>query len=265
MTRITARGLLLGVLTTALLVVTPATAASAVTAAAPAAAPAAAALSASPDTDLADGQGITVTATGYPLNHSLDLVECVQDLGCDFGTLRVLFSGDSGGYVTTFFVSRILTIESGEVDCAVAQNCVLVSLDITDLSTGAQTSIAFDPNAPPLPDPSFHLNNDLQAHVRVDKGVARITGTVRCNQSMFIDLEMTLTQLYNQHIFRSDAFASVECTRGTATPYAVVFRPRNGLFDAGTATLETFGFANTGSRFVSRHQKIDVTLVASNR
>ena len=28
---------------------------------------------------------------------------------------------------------------------------------------------------------------------------------------------------------------------------------------------ETFGFANTGSRFVSRHQKIDVTLVASNR
>lgn len=261
MTTITARGLLLGVLTTALLVVAPATTASA----SPAATPAVAALSASPDTDLADGQDITVTATGYPLNHSLDLVECVQDLGCDFGTLRVLFSGDTGGYVTDFFVSRILTIEAGEVDCAVAQNCVLVSLDITDLSTGAQTSIAFDPNAPPLPDPSFHLDNDVQAHVRVDKGVARITGTVRCNQSMFIDLQMTLTQLYNQHIFRSDAFASVGCTRGTSTPYAVVFRPQNGLFGAGTATLETFGFANTGSRFVSRHQKIDVTLVASNR
>ena len=257
MTTITARGLLLGVLTTALLVVAPATAATAAT-------PAVAALSASPDTDLADGQAVTVTATGYPLNHSLDLVECVQDLGCDFGTLRVLFSGDTGGYVTTFYVSRILSIESGQVDCAVDQNCVLVSLDITDLSTGAQASIAFDPNAPPPPFPSFHLNNDLQAHVRVDKGVARITGTVRCNQPMFIDLEMTLTQLYKQHIFRSDGFASVQCARGTPTPYAVVFRPQNGLFDAGTATLETFAYGTAGSRNVTRHQKIEITLVASN-
>src|SRR6266566_3570942 len=159
------RAVVLGALVTALLAAGPAAEAHA----SPLVDPAVATLSASPDTGLADGQSITVTAAGYPLNHSLDLVECAQDLGCDFSTLRVLFSGDIGGYTTEFSVRRIIHLEGVAIDCAVDQNCILVSLDITDLSTGAQTSIAFDPNIPPLPPLNFRLSTDATGHVRVDK------------------------------------------------------------------------------------------------
>jgi hypothetical protein len=249
------RGLVLGALVTAMLAAAPATAANA----SALADPAVATLTASPNTDLADGQGITVTAAGYPLNHSLDLVECAQDLGCDFSTLRVLFSGDTGGFTTTFSARRIIHLEDVEIDCAVEQNCILVSLDITDLSTGAQTSIAFDPNKPPLPPLNFFVRPDATGHVRVDKGVARITGTMRCNQPVLISAYMQLTQVWNGHIFQSDSFVDVSCTRETR--FAAVFRPVNGLFGAGTATLYIDAFAGNGSSFLERIKKVTVTLV----
>lgn len=248
------RAVVLGALVTALLAAVPATEASA----SPLVDPAVATLSASPDTGLADGQGITVTAAGYPLNHSLDLVECAQDLGCDFSTLRVLFSGDIGGYTTVFSARRIINLEGVDIDCAVLQNCILVSLDITDLSTGAQTSMNFDPNKPPLPPLNFFVRPDPTGHVRVDKGVARITGTVRCNQPVLISAYMQLTQVYNRQIFQSSSFVDVTCTRETR--FAAVFRPVNGLFGAGEATLYIDAFAN-GSTFLEKFKKVTVTLV----
>jgi hypothetical protein len=252
------RGLVLAALVTTLVAAAPATAVSA----SPLADPAVATLTASPDTGLADGQVITVTAAGYPLNHSLDLVECAQDLGCDFSTLLVLFSGDIGGYTTPFTARRLIHLEGVEIDCAVQQNCILVSLDITDLSTGAQTSIAFDPNIPPLPPLNFRLVVDPTGHVRVDKGVARITGTVRCNQPAFFNAYMQITQVYNRHIFQSSGFVDVSCTRDD-TRFAVVFRPQNGLFGEGTATLDIDAFAGNGTDFREKFKKVTVTLVAA--
>jgi hypothetical protein len=167
MTGFSARGLALGALAAVMVAAGPATAGFAASSTpAPAPAPV---LTAVPDSNLRDGQAITVTASGYPTNASLDLVECVQDRGCDFGELQVLFSGDTGGYTTTFYARRILRLDDGvQVDCAAAQNCVLVSLDISDLSTGAQTSISFDPNAPFKPPLHFRIAPDATGHVVVD-------------------------------------------------------------------------------------------------
>jgi hypothetical protein len=218
-------------------------------------------LSASPDSLLVDGQPITVTASGYPLNHSLDLVQCVQDLGCDFSNLRVLFSGDTGGYVTTFSVHRLLTLDDGlVVDCAVAQNCVLVSLDITDLSTGAQTSIAFDPDAPVPPPLRFRMAPDPTGKVRLDKGVARITGTVHCNQPVQISADLMLEQIWHEHIFRSYSYVQIACSREGR--FAAVFRPQDGLFGEGAAKLhiDAFGYTSTNYELV---KNVMVTLVPS--
>jgi hypothetical protein len=250
------RGVVLGALVTAILAAAPATAVSA----SPLADPAVATLTASPNTGLADGQVITVTAAGYPLNHSLDLVECAQDVGCDFSTLLVLFSGDIGGYTTSFSARRLIHLEGNEIDCAILQNCILVSLDITDLSTGAQTSIAFDPNKPPLPPVNFRFTPDATGHVRVDKGVARITGTVRCNQVAVFSAYIQITQVYNRHIFQSDGFVDVSCTRDDQR-WAVVFRPQNGLFGPGTATLNIDAYASNGTDFREKLKKVAVTLV----
>jgi hypothetical protein len=224
-------------------------------------APAVAMLSASPNSNLADGQAITVTASGYPTNASLDLVQCVQDQGCDFSNLMVLGSGDIGGYTTTFFVHRLLTLDAGMVvDCAVAQNCILVSLDISDLSTGAQTSIAFDPNAPPPKPLHFRVAIDPTGHVRVDKGVARITGTVHCNQGVEIYVQLQLTQVWQRSIFQSFGFVDLVCT-GDQT-FSAVFRPQNGLFGAGAAKVSLDAYGSTSTSYeIFKH--VTVNLVPS--
>jgi Neocarzinostatin family len=209
-------------------------------------------LSASPDSNLRDGQSITVTGTGYPTNASLDLVECVQDQGCDFGELQVLFSGTTGGYTTTFIARRILNLDGVQIDCAVAQNCILVSLDISDLSTGAQTSITFDPNSPIKPPLHFLMAPDPVAAVRVDKGVARVTGTAQCNQPVSIGADMMLEQIYQRQIFRSEAFVIIDCAHDAR--FAVVFRPVNGLFGEGSAKLYINASGSTTTNyFLNKH------------
>ena len=208
--------------------------------------PAVATLAASPDSELADGQAVTVTASGFPTHATLDLVECVSDQGCDLSVIQVHDSGDTGGYTATFFVRRLLTLDGGvQVDCAVAQNCILVSLDISDLSTGAQTAITFDPNSPFKPPLHFRVAVDPNGRVRVDKGVARITGTVHCNQPVDIGLQVELTQVYQQQVFQSYGFVDVLCTGETR--FSAVFRPGNGLFGEGAAKLhvDAFGFTTT--------------------
>src|SRR4051812_49367881 len=154
------------------------------TAMAPLAASAATAtLTATPHTNLADGQAITVTASHYPANVSLDLVECDTTYGCDLAHAKVFFSGSAGGFTTTYYVSRIITPGGKSVDCAKTGHCVLVSLDISKFSTGAQTSITFDPHKPILPPLSVSVSLDGTDGVVVASGVVVLHGTVTCTRS----------------------------------------------------------------------------------
>jgi Neocarzinostatin family len=254
MTRLPVRVFALTAVATLALAVVPSTAAGA-------AEPAVAALAASPNSDLVDGQAVTVTASGYAPHHSLDLVQCVQDLGCDFSNLQVHDSGDTGGYTATFFVRRLLSLDDGlVVDCADEQNCILVSVDITDESAGAQTSIAFDPNAPIPPPLHFRFSVDPIGHVRVDKGVARITGTAHCNQDVEISAYLTLTQVWHRQIFQSFAYADVLCTGESR--YSAVFRPQNGLFGEGEAIVHINAYGSTSTDY-EINKRATVLLVQS--
>jgi hypothetical protein len=250
------RGLALGALAAFMVALGPASATFA-----RGAQPAVATLSASPDTDLVDGQAITVTAAGYTPHHTLDLVQCVEAEGCDFSNLQLNDSGDTGGFTTTLLVRRVLTIGTGvQVDCAAAENCILVSIDITDLSAASQTSINFDPNAPLPPPLHFRIAPDPTGHVRVNKGVARITGTVRCNQPVDIGADTVLVQVCHRQIFRSEAFVTISCSRDGR--FAVVFRPQNGLFGEGTATLHIDAFGSTSTSY-ELFKHVTLTLVQS--
>jgi Neocarzinostatin family len=259
MTRFTVRGLALGALTGLVLALTPAASAFATS---PTTAPAPT-VTATPSTDLADGQTISVTGAGYPVGDTADLVECAEIFGCDFSNLQVLSIDETGGYTTNFVVKRILDLDGVQVDCVTDQSCILVSLDITDLSTGAQTGITFDPNIPPLPTPNFRIDVDPQGRVRVDKGVARITATVRCNMPLIIDAQVELMQVYKDHIFTSDIFPEFACSKDTTTRVAFVFRPVNGLFGAGTAKVKIDAFTSDGVHFVEKLKNPTVTLVPS--
>lgn len=218
-------------------------------------------LTASPDTNLRDGQTVTVTGTGYAPNHTTDLVECDVDLGCDFSHLQLQQTDANGNYTTTFAVHRILTLDS-TVDCVTNQRCVLVSLDITDLSAIGEAPITFDPNAPFKPPVHFRVVPDSAAHVNVDKGVVRVTGRVYCNQPVDIFGDFVLKQSYNRQIFQSEAFPDIQCTKSGGR-FSVVFRPQNGLFGAGAAKLYVNAFASTTTGFYSQFKHLVLTLTPS--
>jgi hypothetical protein len=218
-------------------------------------------LSAAPDTNLRDGQSVTVTASGYPTNADLDLIECAQNVGCDFSNILVFNSGTGGGFTTLYSVRRLLNLNGVSVDCVALQNCILVSIDITDLSTGAQTSIAFNPNLPP-PRP-LHFGVDPQhASVRLDNGVARVTGTLHCNQTVSIQIQLTLTQVWRRFIFVSQQFLVASCSPVGGVPFAAVFRPTNGLFGAGTAKLHVDAFGQTSTTYTIS-KTVSLSLVPS--
>jgi hypothetical protein len=253
------RNLAVAVVAGCLLAAGPGASAGAATGAVEAAATAT--LKATPHANLRDGQTVTVDGRGYPANVTTDLVQCEQGVGCDFGTLQLQGTGADGNYTTSFVVRRIITLDSRAVDCVAKQDCVLVSLDITDTTSGigAQTAITFDPNAPFKPPLHFRVMPAKTGHVVVDKGVARVTGTVACNQAVTIQADMVLTQVYGRSIFRSETFFEIPCRHGGT--WAAVFRPVNGLFAAGAAKLhiDAFGFAPTSS--YERSQSHAITLV----
>ena len=254
MGRFTARGLAIGVLSAVMLAASPATAGFA------APTPAVAAISATPSTDLADGQQVTVTGTGYPANHTVDLVECAQDLGCDFSNLRSSAPTARAATRASFFVRRILTLESLTVDCAIEQNCILVSLDITDLSTGSQTSITFDPTSLRCRRPTSASTPTAPATCASTREPLASAGPhlQPGPHDRFVD---DLTQVWRSHIFQSQVFIAFECTHGTQR-FAVTFRPANGLFGRGAATIDIDAFTDVGG--VGKHKKADVTLVATS-
>jgi hypothetical protein len=216
-------------------------------------------LTATPDSNLRDGQSVTVTGAGYPANAETDLVQCEQDQGCDFSNLQLQDTDTDGNYTTTFTVRRIITLGSETVDCVAKQDCVLVSLDISDLSTGAQTAITFDPNAPFQKPLRFRVTPDHTGHVVVDKGVVRLTGTVECNRAVTIDADMALTQVYGRSIFQSEVFPEIQCDHGGH--WAVVFRPQNGLFDAGSAKVRISAFGFSGTTEYEQFKTTPLTLV----
>jgi hypothetical protein len=247
------RGLLVACLATVVVAAAPATAFGAARAATTTT------LTASPDTNLVDGQSVTVTGAGYPANAETDLVECEEGAGCDFSNLQVQDADADGGYTTTFAVHRVITLDAGTVDCVAQQDCVLVSLDISDLSTGAQAALDFDPNGPIVPPLHFRVTPDTSGHVVVAKGVARLTGTVECNKAVDIQADLLLTQVYGRSIFQSEMFVDIECDHGGH--WAAVFRPVNGLFAAGAAKLKISAFGFTSTNY-SQFKTTAVTLVA---
>jgi hypothetical protein len=186
-------------------------------------------------------------------------VQCEQGEGCDFSNLFVQPADADGNYTTTFTVHRIITLGSEQVDCVAKQDCVLVSLDISDLSTGAQTSITFDPNAPFQKPLHLRVTAERTAHVTVDKGVVRLTGTVECNRAVTIEADMALTQVYGRSIFSSESFSEIDCDHGGH--WSAVFRPQNGLFAPGSAKVRISAFGFAGGEQYQQLKSTPLTLV----
>ena len=221
---------------------------------------AAPALNVDPSTNLLDGQQVAVSGTSYTPGVAIGIAECrvgATDInGCDLRTLGTTTTDGSGAFSATYTVRRIITVDTGTLDCAI-DGCLVGAANVGDYSEEATAPIAFDASVPPPPPLKFRVDPDRTDAVRPDKGVARITGTVHCNQPVDLGVVVELSQTYKRSIFTSDAFVEIFCEH--TTRFAIVFRPVNGLFGAGAAKLHISAYAFDQN--VEKDRTVAITLV----
>ena len=112
-----------------------------------------------PNTNLATGQIITVSGSGFSPNATIAVIECDSSptgpADCDLSTDLYVQATTAGTFITYYTAQRIITVSSrGRIDCAQPLACVLGVGNLANMPQGTLVPIAFDPNAPPPAPPS---------------------------------------------------------------------------------------------------------------
>jgi Neocarzinostatin family len=228
--------------------------------AAPASADASPTVSATPNKKLADGQQISVSATGFTADALIAVVECptttVSPDACDLNTVNFATADGSGAFSDfAFTVSRIL---SDGTDCALVGGCYVGVQDANNGGPTAAALLKFDPKIPPLPPLELQVRLDKTGKVN-DKGTVAVNGTLHCtNRAAQVDVEVDLRQIVNRAIFESFGDSFVTCDADTTVPFHMTIHPSNGLFGPGAATAHVV--ADTETVFVEH--KVELTLAA---
>jgi hypothetical protein len=124
-----------------------------------------------PNTDLVDGQDVTVTGSGYSPNSPVGVIECVAPADsiddCSSETARSLSANDNGGYQIQYDVTRILEFGNGvEHDCAVPDSCFLVSVYPHGFQGRAVSPLQFRPGPAVSVWPDTNLTDGQQVQVK---------------------------------------------------------------------------------------------------
>jgi LPXTG-motif cell wall-anchored protein len=113
-------------------------------------------ITASPSTDLAAGQTVTITGSGFTPNQSIGVSQCedpfVDSSSCDFATAKIANSDGSGGFTMSYTV--VDTIK-GTHSC-VPTGCLLGAANLNTANEfGNRVSLTFaDGSTPPTTDGS---------------------------------------------------------------------------------------------------------------
>jgi hypothetical protein len=116
-------------------------------------------LSVDPSTGLLDGQTVTVSATDFPADASVALVECPSgtavadfEADCDASTVAIDEADGTGALSANYQVTRVIQGAVGPIDCAGPSACVLAALNLNEPDQATSTPIAFQdiPIVPPV-------------------------------------------------------------------------------------------------------------------
>jgi hypothetical protein len=215
-------------------------------------------VSATPSTMLADGQSISVSASGFAPDTFMAVVQCptstITPGTCDLNTVAFVYTDSNGSYSDfPFTVSRIL---SDGTDCALNGGCYIGTQDANAIGPTASTLITFDPNIPPLPPLEVTVRWDKTPNVS-DKGVVALRGIVLCkNRGANVEVDADLRQIFDRSIFESFGYTLLTCAADSANPFRITIRPQNGLFGPGPAVLRSALFA--GNIFSFRRVALDL-------
>lgn len=153
-----------------------------------------ASISASPTTDLVDGQVVTVTGAGWDEYLVSVLLLCTADAEQCAGPFGFAVGDDDGNFSTQMMVRATFHDEDGEVDCRVVE-CAIVSgmgIESGPADPGPEAladrtvPISFDPSAPLLDppslvaDPSTDLVDDQRVAVTGERFIPDEVGLFQC-------------------------------------------------------------------------------------
>jgi hypothetical protein len=131
-----------------------------------------------PDTDLVDGQAVTVEGTGFTDVSFVGIVQCARGLGidgCDISTAAPSFDFVAGAFSEQYFVEALLDTEAGPIDCRTYQDgCRIMVNEQFALPGSARATTDFDPAGPLEPSPTVSVDPDADL---VDGQVVHVTGT----------------------------------------------------------------------------------------
>ena len=210
---------------------------------------AAPALTVTPDTDLVDKQPVDVDGTGYTPGASIAVLQCetgaTSASGCDTSGLDFTTADGTGAFSHTYTVRRIITTESGDVDCAVADACRLVAANSSSTTEAAAVPISFDPTVPPFEDLEVDVTLDPTGTVVAKTGVVTLTGTITCNRTADAFVDGFVRQRAGRTFIDGEVFAEVACGP-TPTTWTASGSGFNGIFKGGSAQVDLFAFAFDG-------------------
>lgn len=131
-----------------------------------------------PDTNLVDGQAVTVAGTGFGDPELVGIFQCAKGLGldgCDLDSATPAFDLDNGAFSETHYVAALLDTEAGPIDCRTyVDGCRVVASEDFALAGSARADVTLDPLGPLAPPPSVAVDpaSDL-----VDEQVVQVTAT----------------------------------------------------------------------------------------
>ena len=158
------------------------------------------AITVTPDTDLVDGQLVTVDGSGFGDDPITGIFPCAKAMGidgCDFSSVEI-FNPNASTFSREVHVDAILQTEAGDIDCRThVDGCRLVANEAPSLAGAAKADLGFDPDAPLEPPPTVAVdpNTDL-----VDEQVVHVTGgDARPDESLLLaQCPAGATELYER-------------------------------------------------------------------
>lgn len=139
-----------------------------------------------PNTDLVDGQEITIHGWGYSANAPVGVIQCKTPAAgyedCSGRTAHSLSTDANGAYEISYNVTRILRFGNGrEHDCAVPDSCYLVSVYPHGFYGRAAAPLHFSPGQAVSAWPNAKLTDQQEIQVKgYGYGAHASVGIVQC-------------------------------------------------------------------------------------
>jgi hypothetical protein len=131
-----------------------------------------------PSTNLIDRQSVQVEGTGFTPRASIALVECengsVAIGDCDLSTILIVRADSNGNVESTYQVTRVITVDGSNLDCAAPNGCALGAGNVDDYAQRSVVPVSFA-NAP-VPKPAVTVVPSPGPNPTTPAGTLAMTG-----------------------------------------------------------------------------------------